>query len=85
MISGYYHLVDRQTIQSNIQLSQFNSADINKLSNGQLKLTLTVDKSLSHLRQSQEFTEAIQMSKQIQSMETFGGKKSLEFGTLKDD
>lgn len=34
MISGYYHVVDRQAIKSNIQLSQVNSSDMNKLSNG---------------------------------------------------
>lgn len=34
MISGYYHLVDRAAIENNIQLSQVNSTDLNKLSNG---------------------------------------------------
>lgn len=34
MISGYYHIVSREAIQNNLQLSQVNSSDMAKLSNG---------------------------------------------------
>jgi hypothetical protein len=49
MISGYYHCIDRQAIRNNTQLSQVNSQDINKISNGQLKITLLIDKTLTHI------------------------------------
>lgn len=85
MISGYYHLVDRQTISSNIQLSQVNSTDINKLSRGQLKITLTIDKTLTHLRDSSHNNVTTAFEETKQAGQTFGGKKSLVFGAEDED
>lgn len=67
MISGYYHCVDRSAITNNIQLSQVNSTDINKLSNGQIKVTLMIDQSLQYM------TRAIPEPLAVAS-ETFGQK-----------
>lgn len=51
------------------------------LSNGQLKVTLTVDKTLTHLQQSLFQTKTLEQPKHSQ---TFGGK-SLAFSDNEDE
>lgn len=64
MISGYYHIVARDAIQSNVQLSKMNSADLNRLSFGQLKVTLMMDKDLMHIKPQAEFEQSSSPQKQ---------------------
>lgn len=73
MVSGYYHIVSRDAMKSNMQLSSMNSTDLNKLSFGQLKVTLLMDRELIHLRPEPE-VEFKQSSPQKQA--TFGGQTS---------
>jgi hypothetical protein len=46
MISGYYHVVDKNVVQNSMQLTSIDSSAMGHLSNGQLKVTITTDRGL---------------------------------------
>jgi hypothetical protein len=52
MISGYYHIVDPNVIRNSLQLTSVDTTALGHLTQGQLKITITTDKSLKDINAS---------------------------------
>ena len=77
MISGYYHVVDRNMIQNSQQLTNITAASMSNFSFGQLKLTINIDRDVMSAeipRQENPFVS-----------QTFGGHSKLKFEDVEDD
>ena len=68
MISGYYHVVDRNVIRNSMQMTSIDSTAMGNLSQGQLKVTIMPSRDLKTQKNP------------FQHSETFGPGDSPDFG-----
>jgi len=82
MISGYYHVVDPNVIRNSMQLTSVDSVALGHLTQGQIKVTITTDKSLTEMGSTRGGAPR-DMFGSTKNEHTFGARDSVDFGVTR--